>query len=95
VNHVAHPELLYTTGCAAEMLKQLIAHLQQMLAKLQAQIAAASTRHGAGGSPNPALSSVQAEASVIQGQIFTATAKMAELLKSQGQTIGSLVNDQA
>jgi capsule polysaccharide export protein KpsE/RkpR len=77
------------------LLKQLIAHLQQMLAKLQAQITAASAQHGPGGAPNPALGPLQAEASAIQGQILSANSQMVELLKSQGQTIGGLVNDQA
>ncbi|MFM0740909.1 hypothetical protein PQQ51_27000 [Paraburkholderia xenovorans] len=78
-------------AAAAQMLRQLIARLQQMLAKVEAQIAAAATRHGPGGSPDPALGALQTEASAIQGQISAAAAKMVEL----GQTVGGLVNDQA
>ncbi|MFC0576191.1 hypothetical protein [Paraburkholderia solisilvae] len=77
------------------MLKQLIAHLQQMLVKIEAQISVAAAHRGPGGSPNPALGGLQGEASTIQGEISSATEKMAELLKSQGQSAGALVNDQA
>jgi hypothetical protein len=73
----------------------LINRLQQMLAQIEAQITAAAARSGRGGSPNAALSSLRAEASMIQGQISAATAKLAEMLMSQGQTVGGLVNSQA
>lgn len=77
------------------MLKQLIDHLQAMLAAIQAQISAAAARSGHGGMLNPALGALQAEASVIQGQISAATAKMAEMLLANGQSSGTLINDQA
>jgi hypothetical protein len=51
----------------AQLLKQLIAHLQQMLAKLEAQIAVAAAYRGPAGLPKPELGGLRAEASVIQG----------------------------
>jgi hypothetical protein len=82
-------------AAAAQALKQLIDRLQQLLAQVEAQITAAAARSGRGGSPDAALSSLQAEASMIQGEISAATAKLAEMLMSQGQTVGGLVNSQA
>jgi capsule polysaccharide export protein KpsE/RkpR len=77
------------------MLKQLIDHLQEMLAAIQAQISAAAARSGHGDTQDPALGSLQAEASAIQGQISAAAAKMAEMLLANGQSSGTLINDQA
>jgi hypothetical protein len=74
------------SGAAREQaLEQGVKELQQMLARLEAQIAAAA-RQGPGGSSNPALGALQAEASMIQSQISAATAKITDLLKSSGDT---------
>jgi hypothetical protein len=83
------------SSVAAKVLEQLIKNLEAQLAAIESEISALSRQKQPNGSPNLEVSTLEAAANTIQGAISTATSELVAALKQQGQTSGSLVNQQA